>query len=50
MLSLDLWVVCLIGIVGTILFTAMGIVLAGLYQKCGPNQAMIISGFGAMRG
>src|SRR5271163_1344337 len=34
------------------LFTAviLGYILANLYQKCSPNQAMIISGFGAAHG
>jgi flotillin len=34
------------------LFTAiiLGYILANLYQKCSPNQAMIISGFGAGHG
>lgn len=47
MFGLDMWVWCVIVVVGGIALTAIGTVLANLYQKCSPNQAMIISGFGA---
>jgi flotillin len=38
------------GVLGLILLFLVGWILASLYQKCGPNQAMVISGFGARSG
>lgn len=35
-----------LGIGALIFLTILGSVLASLYQKCGPNQAMLISGWG----
>ena len=39
------WELWLMGFVGFIVLYVLVIVLPSLYQKCGPNQAMIISGF-----
>lgn len=38
------------GVMLLVLLVTLCSVLATLYQKCGPNQAMIISGFGCKRG
>lgn len=37
----------ILGGIGLFVLFVLGWIMAGFYQKCGPNEAMIVSGFGA---